>query len=575
MQGVEFTVPAKQKDIQECSLDELVCKVRSSGQVKLPRYWSGFVVKPGTVPSHYSAMYCYAEMSRRINDSSTSGHPVATIDQETERRPVAILPSKYVIADVEHVLVRGYLSDDEKVVNSAQVADQMAYLHTKKSDGASPTFPETGNKPLTGFETMPKALSLCPPEIGPDHNANRFKYFSMYQANNPARGQAKVKLGMSLDCTDARVEVQSEKVRFLKTHPPVMTGVCTIDNFYVNLQKHRAIRGEDNNPRSRLTAGFYIASMTRSNESVFWVTTDIIRVLDHAGLDTVFIHNPQTVKATVVQALIANKKSVVIRGRAPFGYKANENLTYAESYQLGSLLYDSTRLYDAPAVAGKNAIATYSDEEMKARILNWGFAQTGCTIAMAHVYFHPSMTQSWFPYLIPSVHCHAGHMIMINKEVNAAQSDREQELKKQVLRASIANKFKTNFPVGRMTFVRADRSAPDFLWSRGFIFPSRMVEKTKEMDQDQTAEWAGVDMVITPEESDFPRDEIIVYTEAELSAMQLDQQRRREEIRRQKICGTVELVAPVVKKQSVSLVVAGPAVINEEEDDPNIDYGKI
>jgi len=561
-------VPVKQRDIQEYTLEELVCKVRTSGQIKLPRYWAEVVVPEGTKPCPYAAAYCYGEMSLRILTNTTSGHPVTTIERETVRRPIVVQPTKYVVADEPHVLIRGYLSDDEKIVNSAQVADQMAYLHTKRSDGTCLTFPEKGNRPITGFETVPSALSMCPPEVGPDHNANRFKYFALYQSNNIARGQAKVKLGRSLAQEDPRVEVESEKVRFLRTHAPKLTGVCTIEHFYGSLQRHRAIRGEDNNSRSRLTAGYYIASMSRSNESVFWVTADILNVLSQGSIDTVFIHNPQTVKSTVIQALIANKMKVVVRGRAPFGYKKNENLTYAESYPPGTLFYDSNRLYEIPSVAGKGSVATYSDAEMKVRIQNWYDTNSKRTCAMAHVYFHPSMTQEWFPALLPSVHCHAGHMIMLNTRSKLSLEDRELELKKQLVRASIANKFKTNFPIGRMTFVRADRSAPKFLWDRGFTFPSRMVDKMKEIDQDLAYEWAPVETKILSEKSDFPLDEIVLYSDQELEQMRRDQQQRRDAL--------AAVVVPPLPKPAPVVVLPieiDPGPQDDGEDEEEIEYG--
>jgi len=245
------------------------------------------------------------------------------------------------------------------------------------------------------------------------------------------------------------------------------TAVMKSDvGFYSALQSHRLIRGEDNGGLSPLTSGYYIASMPRPYDRVFWQACDILSALFALKRKSVVLKKG-AVKAGVIEALAVNGVRVHV---------ITDELLKQESY---NVIYESTFsgkekdvVFYKPAMFGANKpcvtkkkVITSSHTEGEFSPLWDAFLKKSSVPSITHLFLRSYMTKV-SRYLMSSVHCHSGHVI-----ASTIPFSKPLDVPEEFGRMFLSNKFKTAFPYRRVPFIMADVSRPAFLLAKGFVFP--------------------------------------------------------------------------------------------------------
>jgi len=231
--------------------------------------------------------------------------------------------------------------------------------------------------------------------------------------------------------------------------------------FYKNLAAHRAVRGADKNSRSRLTSGFYLGSMSRALDQTLWNAIDILAVMDASKRQSIYFATAPNYN--VVNCLMANNKTVYVQSHKHLGItKFNVYRLPPNNYNNGLVYVDGYFGAQAPLVDKKGKVIGQLKEEFIKMFTSF---QAFGGFAITHVYLRDYMSE-YMEYIVPSVHAHAGHVILCNTKLHPADFVTLREL---FARASMANKYKTAFPVRRVPFATQDRRCPHFLIHQGIV----------------------------------------------------------------------------------------------------------
>jgi len=530
----KFTVPEVTKADNDWSIEELLATIRRSTVIREPKCWRQVPVPEGTKPARLAPAYCIVLLSRKLNAELATGHPVNAIEEKSVRGDVMITPLKTVQKIdgklEETPIISGCITNDLLTRVSAVEADRMAYLHRVIKGAPQPTFLGDKTKLVTGFETMPHSCESVPTEATEDANMNRIQYYNQFRETERWRNTVRHRLGCSLPANDCRVKTivtnAGKNFTTLVIHGPPHVAAKKIEDFYRLLSYHRQIRGEDESPMSRLTAGYYIASMTRTQDKLFWQVTDILSAMNHYKSKILFISTPALLKSTLIQMLVLNDIKVVLRGESAMQTVAN--VTYSWVCPDGAVYYEREMLYSAPqSILKGSKISTMDDDKMKEAAHAWSKRIGTKLRAFRHLYLHPAMAKGFYQ-IIPSVHAHAGHVIMLNSE--HVIKDQDVLYQKMIARAILANKFKTNFPVGRETFVRIDNCAPEFLYKEGLNFPGKKVKQVEKYTDEVIANMGAPAFKLpVPEEFDVKLQvNLEMFDEKEQVAFRVHEQKLKK-----------------------------------------------
>jgi len=484
---LKFETPIQKKRDDQYMLIELLAKVRLSASIKMPKYFASIAIPPGTVPAHMSSFHCLRLAECRTIAQTVEAHPIQQIDTITKTKSLDFRVSQVYVGNdpIPVQILSGLvapLSSPEEI-RMAATADQMAYLHAQTPTGPEPLFKQEALETITGFAKMPQTLENIPNGASKDQNANRFAYYELLKRDPNYHSRVRLALAGSIPADErTRLASPGTNQRILVPHNPAKKGSTDMLQFYQKLAQHRAIRGEND----KITAGYYIAAMTRAMDKMFWEVSDIVGVCRASSRFTVFVSSPALMKPIVMHGLVANGMNVVLRGdssRTPMLLTQQKIfIEYAPEPPQGSIYYESVALYPAPHVNKHQALVTLDEAQAIAKVDSW--IETGLgrdLIMMRHLYLHPWML-THPEAILASTHAHAGHVVLA--ACSNHQWIREPDLvKKLVGRAYLANKYKTNFPVGRATFVRVDNRR----WNHfvtGFVIPALVLKGSSEIDED-------------------------------------------------------------------------------------------
>jgi len=234
--------------------------------------------------------------------------------------------------------------------------------------------------------------------------------------------------------------------------------VCTEEvGFYKYLSHHRLIRGADK--ASALTSGYYFGAMSRSLDQTLWLATDILEFSRHMKRDSIVFSHGE-VSQTIYAMLRANGMKVyVIRSTpvvSPF-FTVVDPAKWTANPDLANAIFYSTKATgeSAPTVTKKGLVGM-DKSQFQSFFDSFVTDLTIGLIRLTHVYLRDYM-ESKLTYMLPSVHVHAGHAMMASVPIFEKASYTMAGL---FARASMANKYKTAFPVRRVTYSVQDPYRP-------------------------------------------------------------------------------------------------------------------
>jgi len=231
--------------------------------------------------------------------------------------------------------------------------------------------------------------------------------------------------------------------------------------FYKDLTKHREVRGADGNGRSRLTSGSYLGSMSRALDQQLWQSIDILHMCTVLKRHSVyFLARPNF---NVVNTLMANEIDVHVQSHKHLGKtKFKVFRTAPSAFNNGLAYIDGFFGITAPLVNKKSSVIGQLESEFD-DLFNAFVKLDG--YAITHVYLRDYHCK-YLTYIFPSVHVHAGHVMICNRELHKGDTF---TIKNLYARAAMANKYKTSFAVRRVPFITQDRLRPEFLSTTGIV----------------------------------------------------------------------------------------------------------
>jgi len=269
----------------------------------------------------------------------------------------------------------------------------------------------------------------------------------------------------------------------IKAAPEVMAKTYTIDNrifvsmpcavlqnskvpveeksFYKDLAIHRSVRGADKNSRNRMSTGYYLGSMSRALDQQLWQSIDLLNAMQMCGKTNIYF--PTKPNFNVVNTLLANEMKVHV-----FDMK-NLGETKFKVYRQAPPKFNNGLAYIAgffgeqsPTINKKNLLIGQLHEEFVTEFKAF-MALDG--LVFTHVYLRDYHFE-YLEYLYPSVHAHAGHALLCNTTIHDGKAF---DIRYLFARAAMANKYKTAFPVRRVTFATQDKFCPRLLKEEGIV----------------------------------------------------------------------------------------------------------
>lgn len=239
--------------------------------------------------------------------------------------------------------------------------------------------------------------------------------------------------------------------------------VVTSELFYKVLQYHRTKRGADNKAGSSLTAGYYLGAMTRALDRVLWEAIDILTIAKLTN-NTSVLFDEKALNANVAAVLVANDVAVYVStsGRTHSTLYTAIDLSVTKIPK-ACLYYSKSYFTHAAPTPSKKGMVGQTEKEFKEYVEAFNGAET---IRMTHLYLR-DYHAGYLSQIYPSIHCHAGHVIFVNRAMNTKPLN----LITHFGRMTLANKYKTAFPVRRVSFVLVDKFAPEIL-TMGVKIPS-------------------------------------------------------------------------------------------------------
>lgn len=231
--------------------------------------------------------------------------------------------------------------------------------------------------------------------------------------------------------------------------------VNSTNKFYMVLRDHREIRGSDNKHVSALTSGYYLGAMSRSLDKILWQSVDILTVARALKAPNVYFDKAD-LNTNVAAVLVANGLKLFVGSGKQIVSKLFTTIDLTRTrFPEACLMYvPSYFTTTAPSVTKKGIIGQTKSE------FDSMFSEfcSGDIYRMTHLYLLEYHADN-LKYLFPSIHCHAGHVICVNRQINA----KPMSIVQHFGRMSLANKYKTAFPVRRVSFCLADTYCPKIL----------------------------------------------------------------------------------------------------------------
>jgi len=405
------------------------------------------------------------QVSRTSNvNISTGGLQIVKKDREIEKVPIK--NGYFVPVGRDNAILSSWVSD--------AVGFQMTSVADKKAEGiknntVTPAIEKSLKMAEQSFDTS------IPSNFGSNPISNSTNLFAMYVRPKLNNGQ-----NYTLPLAHAQMSVgwSDRKLRGIKgtPHPrvkdyviddgkgnlslplPAMClqppGAVVSQNFYKVYDQHKKVRGSDKKGPGMLSAGYYLSSMSRAMDRTLTTVCNIITVLQVFKVGTV-VFDVSDVNENVTSALYANNFQVFVLRTAKVKSKYYTCIDLRmDKYPQNSLLYSENYFCDSgPTVSKKGVIGKTLesfDETFQTFIKSPNLMMTNIFLLDYH--------EKYENFIIPSMSAHTGRVLLVNKKLATPTP-----IAKMFARATIANKYKTAFPVRRVPFFTQDPYCPECL----------------------------------------------------------------------------------------------------------------
>jgi len=254
-------------------------------------------------------------------------------------------------------------------------------------------------------------------------------------------------------------------------------------DFYVAYERHRLIRGADN--ESGLTSGYYFGAMSPGLDRLVSLLVDILDYSYRLKEKKIVFHNAEV--STVLYAMLAANGMtvfVVNGGSGASYYTSIEPLNWASDIRCeGAILYVAEAITSQiPYFSYKKgsrmrkkktkALIGLTKSEFMSRFSS--YIDGRWRLKLTHVYLRDYMDEI-VDHLLPSTLAHRGVVMLCNTPLR----QHDWTIKKLFSRAFIANKYKTAFPIHRVTFGSQDPCRP-LSWVIGVRLVSGIMNTRKQ-----------------------------------------------------------------------------------------------
>lgn len=464
--------------------------------------WISAMHRAGVRAANVDFTVAYAFVTAAVKKTIATCHPRDVLEEQLKVGPVVLstggiqaLDSQNVPVDHMTTSAGFFLAEDRKKdMLAAWVSEAVAFQHTPSNSKG-----RVGITSMTITPAIEKSLCLAtqhfnvqvPSNFSDNAIANSLGLFKMYVAPKLA-GKVNHTLPlahsqMSSEWVDHRTRVVTNPPPEL--HPYIVEGgdqskkllpipaicqqdgkVVTTEKFYRVLRDHRDVRGADSGHVSALTAGYYVGTMSRALDKLLWQVVDILTITSAFKMTSVLFERCD-LNTNVAAALVSNGLTVYVSSAKPVISKLFTSIDLTRTPHPQNCVYYSASYFTAcvPTVTSKGIVGQpYSEFAALAKQFN--DSEVGF-LRMTHLYlldYHGEFGT----HIYPSIHCHAGHVIFVSKPANKEPMT----MAAHFARMTLANKYKTAFPVRRLPFGVVDTRCPEVL-TKGVKLASSIVSR--------------------------------------------------------------------------------------------------
>jgi len=253
---------------------------------------------------------------------------------------------------------------------------------------------------------------------------------------------------------------------------PKINELC--DWFWRDLaSRHRVYRGEGRKVKNLPFAGYYFGAVNQQIETVMWEVGDLVKISERCGKIVMREHN---MSMAAIQSLPSNGISVFFPLKRMCGIAQDLSAPGIYSSFEGErtvVVFDQDLSLTEKPIVYKNCVKYYgklkSTKYLEA-VKDWC---NGSEVKFGLFYLNTILLTQFLDHLVPSLHVHAGHVLMCSKPMDVKIPDLASKL---ICRAIKANYYKTYFPYSRQVYGFVDPFRPE----QAFKF--RQVEKFVDDD---------------------------------------------------------------------------------------------
>lgn len=434
-------------------------------RVKLAEYAAKPCTKPNLPFSVLSRLYNVI----KVKEADTASHLQDKFVTKVACGDAVITASGVVVhtpdGQTSFTPSRGYMikEEDSKLVVQCHIADALAYMYTPASDDKLKSMSIANNFANTNPKAAtPLITQSCPrPEqwVSSDAMANSRAQYLALKTSTAIAGATKFMQSIYKSAPYMDKAFRDIKLRGGKdmTIPnlflPPLLNLTDTDLAWRLLSVHRQVRAEDNSWVSPMTSGYYLGGFNRALDRVLWQLSDVLSVLRSTTCTCVYFQ--VAINSIVATSLAANGYVVLVSTSNVY----TEALPLTDAvvppgvypYSIRNPIPDKTLVVtgfsvDRPVVT-TTEVKYPANQDMALK----AFMKCSGTI-MTWAFLTPVITSSTC-VLLPSMHAHAGHVVLYQSDKEALKTTSVTML---MNRFAVANIIKTWFPLSRVRFLELD-----------------------------------------------------------------------------------------------------------------------
>lgn len=417
-------------------------------------------------------------------------HPVANIGLAASMAPIAVTPQamSQTTNGVETVMPynRGYFAPVETKLETVKafISDMISYVYTPNTSiPTSMVVPSNfaSADPSIGLPVVHDVLKVSAEFKARDAIANSQLIFSEVSTDMAkwaatvsraaAISQDLVSQGYTSALASRQVTIAGRVLTPPGMYVPNAKGCGDANVAYRVLERHRATRGVDKKWISPLGSGYYIGSMPKAMEAVWWRVVDILTVYERLEKPSYILLN-SGVGSLVARSLAANGCLVICVSENSADYTTLEKFNALLKAQKGggvffvpgvvfsrlgmkSALFVDVGLQATPnALVGKDATSAKYATCFSSLLIRRCPAMAWLGVSEEVLKYAKAQGIG----VCLSVHAHSGQAVFVTRPAPSFSTAACYNLNRHLARMVTANIFKSHFPISRCRFYETDKA---------------------------------------------------------------------------------------------------------------------